>query len=154
MKNPKLLAEKKIVDDLFKQINSFTGDPFIKSLLTYYLCVRVSGFLENSVRTIFLDYSIPMSRGNVPTYISNKLKKFPNPTWSAIIELATDYNKLWADNLKKTIKPSVPSALDSINVNRNAIAHGSTSSITIGDLTSYYNDVLILIDELENVCVY
>ena len=153
MRNPKLLDEKKHIDDLFNQVNSYSGDPYIKSLLTYYLCMRISGFLENCVRIIFQDYSIPRTKENVQTFVTNKLKKFPNPTWSAIIDLALEYNKQWVDNLKKAVKFQQISSLESINVNRNAIAHGGSSSITIVDLSKYYADIVLLIEELENSCV-
>lgn len=152
MKNAKLLAEKKVIDNLFTEIENFIGDPYIKSLLTYYLCIRISGFLENSIRIIYTDYSNPNAKGNVFTFVGNKLKKFPNPTWSAILNLANDFDPNWKANIKNNIKPNQLTSLESINVNKNAIAHGGSSNITLSDLHSYYNDMVMLIDDVECIC--
>jgi hypothetical protein len=147
-----LLKQKKQIDDLFDHINAFTGDPYDKSLLTFYLCVRVSGFMENCVRIIFSEFSAPRSKDQVVTFVGNKLKKFPNPTYSEIIKIAKDFDKQWSIGFKKTITRQHQLSIESININRNQIAHGGTSGITIGDLFDYYQDIVKIIENLEATC--
>jgi len=65
MNNLELIRQKQEIDGLFSQVRGFSGDPYIKALLTYYLCIRVSGFLENCVRIIFTEYSMPRSKDHV-----------------------------------------------------------------------------------------
>jgi len=151
--NPKLLGEKKAIDNLFQVIFGFNGDDYIKSLLTYYLCIRVSGFLENSIRIIFTDYSVPRTLDNVRTYINNKLEKFPNPTWDSIASLTGTFSEQWKKDIRAGVSQKQRTSLESINLNRNAIAHGGISTIAINDLLTYYNDVVLLIEEIERVCV-
>jgi hypothetical protein len=148
-----LLKEKQEIDDLFNRVNGFTGDPYIKSLLTYYLCIRVSGFLENCIRIIFTDYSIPRTRDNVQTFVTRRLGKFPNPTYSNICNLAKAFSYQWNTNFKSNITAQIRQSLEAINVNRNAIAHGGTSTITVRQLASYYQDIVQLIEELEQACI-
>jgi hypothetical protein len=147
-----LLKEKRQIDDLFSHINAFTGDPYDKSLLTFYLCIRVSGFIENCVRIILSEYSIPRSRDQVITFIGNKLKKFPNPTYGAMVMIAKEFDDKWSKGFKGLTTRQHQSSIESININRNQIAHGGTSSITIGDLYKYYQDVVEVIENFEATC--
>jgi len=149
-----LLKEKQLIDNLFGDIKAFQGDPYLQSLLTNYLCVRVSGFLENCVRIIFTNYSAPRSKDNIINFVGKKLERFPNPTYDNILSLAADFNTQWKNEFKKQVKspPQLLSSLNSINVNRNLIAHGGTSSLTIGELEQYYKDTVNLISILERCC--
>lgn len=155
MKNLKLLQEKDEVDNLFAQIQGYSGDPYYQSLMTYYLCVRVSGFIENCVRIILTEYSAPRAQDSVRTYVDRTVAKFPNPTFENICDLTKRFNDHWHRSFKSSIGPQTPArrALESINVNRNNIAHGGTSTITLSQLESYYRDVLHLVDELERTCI-
>lgn len=152
MKNPSLVQEQDVIGKLLTDIRNFSGDPYVQALLTYYACIRVSGFIENCVRTIFSDYAIPRSKDNVQAFVNEKLRKFPNPTWEAIVKLTLDFDKQWAKNLKSRVARRHLDSLYSINTNRNAIAHGGVSSLTIHELLQYYSDVVVLIEELENCC--
>jgi hypothetical protein len=81
------------------------------------------------------------------------LEKFPNPTWTEIIKLTKDFNIQWAENLKAAISKKHLESLESIIVNRNAIAHGGTSNITLRELSNYYTDIIYIIEKLEDSCV-
>jgi hypothetical protein len=153
MINPKLINERNQIDSLFVAISHPSIDPYLQSLLTYYLCIRVTGFLENCVRIIFSEYSTTRASDHVSTYVSNKLRRFPNPTFTNICKITNDFNGHWKDVFKASVPSKIRQSLESINNNRNAIAHGGTSTITVGQLRAYYNDILILIDELEKSCV-
>lgn len=153
MRNPRLLSKQKQIEDLFLELDAFVGDPVIKAYLTYYLCIRVSGFIEDCVRSIFSDYADANSQNAVTTFVVEKLRKFPNPTWSAIVSLAKDFNDNWSVQLKANVSKTYSDAVDTIVSNRNIIAHGGTSSITLSELKTYYKNVLNVIDELDKTCV-
>lgn len=152
MNNPKLLQQKQEIDNLFGQVTGFTGDPYVKSMLTYYLCVRISGFLENCVRTILTDYADSRTKDYVRTYVTGQFERFPNPTFEHICRTIRDFSDQWQKDFKAGIPSRIRHSLDSINVNRNAIAHGGTSTITVGQLFGYYQDVILLIEQLEQIC--
>lgn len=156
MKSTALLREQRQIDDLFQDItlyaNGPTSDPYITSLLTSYLCIRVSGFIENCIRIIFSEYATTRSLDHVQNFVNKKLEKFPNPNMSEIAKLTKDFNEIWWNNIKATITDKHRDSLNSININRNAIAHGGASSITLRDLASYYTDVVELIENIEDNC--
>lgn len=153
MINPNLVSRQRDIDALFIEVGTFSGDPIIKAYLTYYLCIRVSGFIEDCVRTIFSEYADRNSQNFVRTFVEEKLRKFPNPTWSAIVSLTGDFSDGWATQLKARVDKPYQDAVDSIVRNRNNIAHGGTSSITLSELEGYYRDAMKVIEELEQICV-
>lgn len=153
MVNPRLLGEKRQIDVLIQDIQSFSGDPYIQSLLAYYLCVRISGFLENCVRIIFTDYASPRTKDHAQEYVASKLQRFPNPTFENICRLAKEFNDQWNTDLKARATPQLRSSLQSIMNNRHNIAHGGTSTVTLRQLISYYNDLIQLVDSLEQICI-
>jgi hypothetical protein len=153
MKSTALLREKKQIDSLFNHVQTFSGDSYHKALLTYYLCIRLSGYVENCVRIVFTEYSEPNCKGQVVDFVNNKLKKFPNPTWSIIIKLTKEFNIKWADELKRLVEERHRVSLNNIILNRNTLAHGGSSRITIHELYNYYQDVTYLIEKLEESCV-
>lgn len=152
MKNASLVQEKDAIDRLLCDVKSFSGDPYVQALLTYYACIRVSGFAENCVRIIFNDYAIPRSKDYVQAFVNGRLREFPNPTWDRIMKLTRDFDGQWAEALKSRVTKQHRDSLGSINTNRNAIAHGGTSTITIHQLSQYYSDVVLLIEEMEDCC--
>ena len=153
MINPRLLAKQKQIEDLFLELDTFVGDPIIKAYLTYYLCIRVSGFIEDCVRSILSDYADANSQNSVTNFVVEKLRKIPNPTWGAIVSLTKDFNENWSAQLKANVDKTYSDAVDSIVSNRHTIAHGGTSSITLSELETYYKNALKVIDELERICI-
>ena len=147
-----LLKEKKQIDDLFTEVKSFSGDPIIESLLTQYLCIKVSGFLENCVRIIFVEYTGSNCQGHIQNFILKKLERFPNPIYAEIVKITREFSDTWSNGFKNKITQKQQTSLNSINVNRNAIAHGGRSNITLRELSDYYDDVVKIVEELEDCC--
>ena len=157
MRSTALLREKKQVDDLFNDITTFANnpasDPYIVSLLTFHLCIRISGFVENCIRIIFLEYAAIRTLDHVQKFVNKRLERFPNPNISEIAKLTKDFNEIWWTNFNASITNKHRDSLHSINVNRNAIAHGGISNITLRELSDYYNDIVELIEKLEDNCI-
>jgi len=150
--SPLLQSKKKQIDILISEIDAFSGDPLIKAYLTYYLCVRISGFVEDCVRTIFSSYADANSSAHARSYIAAKLSKFPNPSMEAIFALAKEFNMTWSDDLKKKIPVPRRLSLNSVVNNRHTIAHGGTSSITLNDIKRYYQDIIVIVQTIETCC--
>lgn len=157
MKNPELIKGKVQIDSLFKQVRIFSSDPSadpeIVAMLTYYLCVKVSGFVETSIRTILMEYAEQHSSDKATKFIEKRLERFPNPSMSTIVELIKSFGDVWAKDFKNKVDETSRTALENINKNRNAIAHGGVSSITLRELENYYNEVITIIQQLEAICV-
>jgi hypothetical protein len=157
MKNSQLVKEKAQIDRLFSSVRSFSSDPSadpeITAMLTYYLCVKVSGFMEKCVRIILLEYAKTHSRDRAIRFIEKKLERFPNPSMNAIADLVKNFDEDWAKDFRRKVDEPSRTSIDSINTNRNVIAHGGTSTITLRELEGYYNGAINVILHLENLCV-
>lgn len=119
-----------------------------------YLVVVSSGFIETTVRDIFSDYAESKSAPRVSRYVTHALERPGNMTSDKLSKLVRTFDPDWWDDFD-TSKESdaIKSSLNSIVNNRNLIAHGENISLTIGQLRSYFDQCLVLIDLLFKKCL-
>lgn len=161
------------VDKLFSQIaqtEKITGkdDPLfdveMRAELVKHLCVRVSAYLEQSIKIIISKYA-DTKRTHAATLVDYFLNtEFPsnkgrNPRmdyiWPLLAKL--DNSKLWSTNLKSKIGGGtgrIAGSIDSIVENRNKIAHTGelTVNMTLREIQLYYSDAKMMVQHLYDVC--
>ncbi|MBS0017870.1 MAG: hypothetical protein KFF72_16235 [Arthrospira sp. SH-MAG29] len=152
MKNVTVVRYKQQLDDLFKKISQLPEDTEMQSHWSRYLCIRVSGFLEVSVRSIYSQYAKDKASPFVANYIEKQLSGFQNPNMQKILNIAGSFNPEWSDELGKFVQGEIKDAIDSIVVNRNKIAHGDNVGITYVRIKAYYQNAVKLVDMLEKLC--
>ncbi len=152
MKNNEALRYQQRLDNLFKQIATFSGDVELQSHWARYLCVLVSGFLEVSIRAIYGQYARNKASHYVANFVESELKGFQNPKMEKILELTKSFSPTWADELKIVTDGELKDAVDSIVAVRNNIAHGQNVGITYTTIKNYYQNVVKVIEMLENQC--
>src|SRR5437868_11143105 len=91
--------QKQQLDELFKAASNLS-DIEMQSHLSRYLCVLVSGFLENTVELCLSEYSRRGTNVAVANFVSVKLRGFQNPKMSAILELLGSFNSDWNAELE------------------------------------------------------
>ena len=126
MKNRIAVQAKDRLDGLFDKVNEFAGDLELQSHWARYLCVRVSGFIEISVRAILVEYAKNRSDRSIANYVERQLNRFQNPNMERLVQLLQSFNPAWAAELKDATKGEPKDAIDSIRANRNRIAHAKT----------------------------
>ncbi|MEY3870345.1 MAG: hypothetical protein RLZZ338_4239 [Cyanobacteriota bacterium] len=97
MKNRELVRKKQHLDDLFQKIAVFSEDKKLQSEWAKYLCIVVSGFLENSVRILYSEYAKNKSSPSVANFVEAKLKDFQNPKMQKILDLAGLFSQKWKE---------------------------------------------------------
>ena len=152
MKNRTAVQAKDRLDDLFNKVNEFSGDLELQSHWARYLCVRVSGFIEISVRAILVEYAKNQSAPPVANYVERQLNQFQNPNMERLLQLLQSFRSTWADELKTATEGESKDAIDSIIANRNQIAHGENANITYVSIRRYYQNALTVIDLIEKQC--
>ena len=152
MKNRTAVQAKDRLDDLFGRVNEFSGDLELQTHWARYLCVRVSGFIEISVRAILVEYAKNQSAPPIANYVERQLNQFQNPNMERLLQLLRSFNSAWADELKDSTKGESKVAIDSIRANRNQIAHGENANITYASIRQYYQNALTVIDLIEKQC--
>jgi hypothetical protein len=124
MKNREVVRYKQQLDDLFSKISNLPEGAEMRSHWARYLCIRVSGFLEVSVRSIYSQYAKDKAAPFVANYIEKQLSGFQNPNMEKILNVARAFNPEWADRLEQIVEGEIKDSVVSIVAIRNKIAHG------------------------------
>ncbi|MFQ5956405.1 MAG: HEPN domain-containing protein [Candidatus Brocadiales bacterium] len=152
MNNLTAVRYRQRLDNLFKQIGSFSGDPELQSHWAKYLCVLTSGFLETSVRAIYSQYTKTKAAPYVANFVDVQLKYFQNPKMDKILELTKFFSPEWEYNLRNATDGEAKDAVDSIVANRNRIAHGESVGITYSSMQRYYQNAIKVIKLIDEQC--
>jgi hypothetical protein len=143
--------QKQRLDELFKVARTLS-DVEIQSHWSRYLCVLVSGFLENSVELCLSEYGKRGSNPAVSNFVSFKLRGFQNPKMGAILELFGAFNPDWKTQIETATQGKLSDSVNSIVGNRHKIAHGESVSLSMGALTGYYEDAAEVVEILQRTC--
>ncbi len=143
--------QKQRLDELFKAANKLT-DVEMQSHWSRYLCVLVSGFLENSIELCLSEYTRRAANPAVSNFVSAKLRGFQNPKMGAIVELFGFFNQDWKTQIDSAAQGQLSDSVNSIVGNRHKIAHGESVSLSMGTLTAYYKDAAAVIELLQKIC--
>ena len=151
-----ILDRQAKLQDLFDEVDtlhrsgSIDTDVFVQ--LTWYLCVRTSGFLEHSLQIILLEY-VQSKTSDLPTqnFVEKNLK-FVNADYNDILSTVRRFNENWRISLRQNNVQRFRSMLKNLAENRDHIAHGRDSNITIQELQSYFTQIKDLVLLLHNTC--
>ncbi|NJK79247.1 MAG: hypothetical protein HC876_01605 [Chloroflexaceae bacterium] len=147
-----LVSQRNRLDDLFRKVESLPVDAEIQAHWARYLCVLVSGFLENAVYSIYSEYARKQSAPFVASYVEKQLSGFQNPNLRKILDLSGAFNPMWRTQIETDISDELKDAVTSIVSNRHLIAHGKNTDITFIQVRNHYQNILKLIDFLRHQC--
>ena len=118
-----------------------------------YLCVLVAGFLENALTEIYTDFAKRAASEPVASFAGSALARIQNPNAERFLQTARAFKSSWADELEQFLgEEGCKEAIDSIIANRNQIAHGQDSGITIVRVSDYLEKCVQVIEFLEAQC--
>jgi len=143
--------QRQQLDELFKAARGLS-DVELQSHWSRYLCVLVSGFLENSVELCLSEYTRRGTNPVVANFVSAKLRGFQNPKMHAIAEIFGSFNPDWRTQIELATQGQLSDSVNSIVGNRHKIAHGESVSLSLGSLTAYYRDAAAVVELLEKTC--
>jgi len=150
--NRVIFSQKQRMDDLIAKIETFSDDYEIQSHLARYLCILISGFLENAIRTSLSEYAQNKASPRVANYVDRQLSSFQNPNMEKILVLVGSFCPEWRASLEEESDEGIGESINSIVANRHLVAHGGTVGITLGSIKRHYQNVVKLIDLIEKQC--
>ena len=151
-----ILDRQAALQDLFDEVsrlqNSGAIDTDLAAQLTWYLCIRTSGFLENAVQVILLEY-VQSKTVDVPTqnFVEENLMSI-TARYDVILGTVRRFNEDWRTQLRQNDVQKYKRVLNNLVKNRNLIAHGRDSKITIQELQSYFVEIKDLVRLLHRTC--
>ena len=136
--NTEILRSQQKLDDLLQKASDISPDAEVQSHWARYLCVLVSGHIETSVRIILRNYAKNRATPEVVNFVDATLNRFPNPTMEALSNLARSFNAEWATSLEGFTDGQLHDHINSLISNRNMIAHGGASGVSMVRVKEYY----------------
>lgn len=136
------------IDHLFKLAQDLP--PEVSSHWGRYLCILTAGYLETSIRAVYVEYAQKRSHPSVARYVEKGLQSFQNPNMQRVADLARTFDPVWAERLE--LDDKLRDSVNSILANRHLIAHGRHSEITVGRLRPLFQDAVRLIELIREQC--
>ncbi len=137
------------LDDLFNKIHILPDDIEIRSHWARYLCILSYGYIETSVRNIFLDYAKNKAHPYLVNFIEKRLDRFRNATMNNVKELAQMFSQEWVEAIDNNIDQEVIDAVNSLANNRHQISHGKNTGISLAYVKNWHAKSRELINYLE-----
>ena len=155
--HPEIINAENRLNHLFKQAHLLQQNPDIddelKAQFVWYLCVRTTGYIESSVKSILNDYvESTTTDAGVIRFISEQLERTTGLRFSEIRGLLGKFNLEWSKNLDATTEDSTRHSLGNLVRNRNEIAHGRDVSLTLLGLETYYEDAKAIVKFVYDEC--
>lgn len=121
------------------------------SHLAQLATVWVSAYLESTCRRVMLDYTRRRADKSIVNYVSHTLRHFGNPRMGKMLDLLGAVNQDAADQLRTFAEGQIEASIRSIVSNRNNIAHGRSTQITMVQIKVYYTDARRLVRKMEEL---
>ena len=125
------------------------SDPEIAGDLARYLCVRVSGYLEQATAIVLRSYCEKNSWGDVQRFAMSWLDRAPNLSSEALLSLVGKFNKSASGELREFLAVEERgSSLNALIGIRNDIAHGRNQGLSRTQAWQYFEVAELVIEWL------
>jgi hypothetical protein len=145
--------QRQQLDATFKRAADLGADAEVLSDFARYLCVLVSGFLEQAVIELLIEYVRTHSDGRVQQYSEQRLRQLANLKAQRLIEILGSFDPDWRRDLEGLLVDEYKDALDGIVDLRNTIAHGRYAGVTMMRVQAYYDRIKTVVERVSNLCV-
>lgn len=124
--------------------------------LNKYSVVMACGIIERSIKKIIYDRVTCNSEECIKKYLEkNVVKKAINPNYQNIINaLLKPFDRFWEQKFKQDMDQNFSQEREHLNSLvdlRNSIAHGGSSTPTIGNIIDYFDSSLKIIRLLDSI---
>lgn len=148
--NPDLAAMKARLDATFLRISRLPQDDLeVCSDFARYLCVLVSGFVENAITVLATAYCRNRSQPPVGNYAGSQLGRLQNLNSERLMQVVGAFEGTWREELSGFLDGPRRDALDSVLSLRNQIAHGRSVGLTYVRIHEYYSCIKEIVSFLE-----
>ena len=115
-----------------------------------YLCVLISGYAEQSVKELVMQYCRVRSETRIQRHVGIQLKRLRNVDQEKLRQLVESFDVTWWETLVLQYQDQL-SAFDSVAALRNNISHGGDAGVTMVTIRQYLKDVETVLDALSDL---
>jgi hypothetical protein len=144
---------KQQLDATFARAAGLGDSIELRSDFARYLCVLVSGFLEQAVVELILEHARKRAGPSVQEYVESQMRRFINAKAQKLIELLGSFDLDWGKDMTAFFATEgTKEAVDSVVDLKNTIAHGRSVGVTIARVTAYYEQVQKVVLKIADLC--
>ncbi len=141
-----------LIKESINRIEKFKGDRKIAIDLESYLVVLISGIYEDCLEYLINRRVDRAGDVEVSAFIEKTLTiQLRNPNWENITKMLGWFSKKWVTTMNKRIRNQAKTSLNNIVYNKNAVAHGNTSSLTLGEIKNCHKNCKSIFEKLEKI---
>jgi RiboL-PSP-HEPN len=120
----------------------------VQSDYAKYLVIRLGGLVEQVVTQIILTYVEGQASQPIVAHVSWRMGTFQNPNMERLLQLVGSFDRHRRDQLDAAITEPEREALGSVMAQRNRIAHGEQSTISLSQVADYYAEIKSMLTEI------
>lgn len=127
------------LDALFVRVDDVDAASELSGDLNRYLCVRVSGFLEQALMSAGRACCSRMAGGPALAFAESWLERAPNPRADEVVRLVRRFDRRWATDLEELLAADERAGrINALLGIRNDIAHGKNQGVSRAQAWDYY----------------
>lgn len=157
-RQPERSKYRQRIGNLLKNPPQVSGSPSsefeVKAHWAKYVCVLVSGYLEQALKEILLEHAASNSQSRIIRYVTETWPNSKNMKCDNIDEILRQFDLGWSDKFQEWISSQErKKEVNEIIAWRNNIAHGkeaSTNNVTINSVSTKFKVACELIDFIES----
>lgn len=155
--NNLLIECSRQLNDIDTKMSTLPAFDKTRAYLTQYALIKACGTLEYVYRSIVADFFDQSSLTQIHTYLDKTVRSGSmSATYDNMSGLLGKFDADWRKNFKDAVQnradgQKIIASANSLVNNRHSFAHGKVPTATFNDILQYYNDALILINELDSV---
>ncbi len=152
MNSPYVIEQFQRAGEVLTKCGVNTADPEIASFLSSYMVVMLSGVYEDCIEHLLAQRAARGHDNEVTSYVAKSLREtFRNPLFGTLLGVLKKFSDQYARQLRDGVQEPDSQALDNIVNNKNLIAHGQRSQLTINEVVTFHSGVLRIFDVLEGL---
>lgn len=138
---------KRSLEDLYLRCDQLDSGSEISGDMNRYMCVRVSGFLEQSLLAAARSLCEARSSREALRFSLSWLERAPNPRSDEIVKLVNRFDSAWSQQLRDLLSEDErQTRVNSLLGIRNDIAHGKNQGVSKTQVWEYYQLAVELVD--------
>jgi hypothetical protein len=141
---------KKRLDAVFARAPSAGSDIELQSDYARYLCVLVSGFFENAIIALVLDFTERRSSPTVTSFVERQLYFWTNPNTEKICSLLGAFDPDWRGAMESYLADERKESVNSLVALRHKIAHGESVGTSLSQVRAYYATIVEVVNYIDS----
>ena len=137
---------KSRLDSTFARMTLPSEDIELQSDFARHLCILVSGFFENAIVALVLDFAQRRSAPQVAAFVERQLEHWTNPNTEKICLLLGSFSPDWRNQAEEYLVDELKASVNSLVALRHKIAHGESVGTSLSQVKAYYRSILNVVD--------